>query len=244
MFCPEVVCLPPRCRYLKVYQYSQLSKSSGTTGHSDSWSNSGLGPAGVYLSRCLCLIMPHVLSTTWEKFISEHATRSKSLQRTPTLAPCTPERKSKAHPDPIILSTPHLTNTLPVESFTDSSMGNCTWHNLLSSPSTNSDTFTVGIGACKPKTGNLALHRHEQAEVYYVLSGNGVVRIEGKNYSVTAGDLVFIPGNAEHGVYNYESEEFRFLYCFGVRSFQEIVYRFTKEEEAASGEGMVGQGLS
>lgn len=183
--------------------------------------------------------MPHLLSSTWRKLASRHGTKGKLAQETQKVASYAPKNKSEAPVDPIILSAPHLTSTLPAESFTDSSMGNCTWHNLISSPFTNSNTFTIGIGACKPKTGNLALHRHEQAEFYYVLSGNGVARIEGKDHVVTSGDVVFIPGNAEHGVFNRQTEEFRFLYCFGVGSFQEIVYRFTNREGAVSGNDAV-----
>lgn len=75
------------------------------------------------------------------------------------------------------------------------------------------------------------MHRHKQAEFYYVLSGHGVVRIEGHDNFVKPGDIVFIPGDAEHGVFNHESEEFKFLYCFGVDSFQDVVYRFTQHVE-------------
>lgn len=96
---------------------------------------------------------------------------------------------------------------------------------------TKSDTFTVGIGVCEPKVGTLAMHRHKQAEFYYVLSGTGVVRIEGQDHTVKVGDAIFIPSDAEHGVFNYGWEEFKWLYCFGVDSFQYIVYRFTHDSQ-------------
>lgn len=97
---------------------------------------------------------------------------------------------------------------------------------------TQSDTFTVGIGVCEPRIGTLAIHRHKQAEMYYVISGTSVVKIEGQDHVVKTGDVVYIPGDAEHGVFNYGSEEFRWLYCFGADSFHDIVYRFTNDPRA------------
>lgn len=222
--------------FQKAYLLSSLSKSSveGDDLNFNSLRQSRIDLVGVSLSHHLYQIMPHFLSSTWRRLTSRRTAVGKVAQERPIPTESALGKDSGAPLDPIILSTSHLTSTLPAGSFTDSSMGNCTWHNLLSSPFTKSNTFTVGIGVCQPKTGNLALHRHEQAEFYYVLSGNSVIRIEGKDHVVTAGDVIFIPGNAEHSVFNYGSEEFRFLYCFGVGSFQEVVYRFTKVSGAIS----------
>jgi oxalate decarboxylase/phosphoglucose isomerase-like protein (cupin superfamily) len=68
--------------------------------------------------------------------------------------------------------------------------------------------------------------------VYHVLSGSGIVTVEGKDYQVAKGSSVFVPGDAEHGVRNESEEEFRWFYVFATDSFGDVVYRFTGEMEA------------
>lgn len=44
--------------------------------------------------------------------------------------------------------------------------------------------------------------------------------------------MVFIPGDAEHGIRNLDpGEELRWFYCFAVDGFEEVKYRFSAEEE-------------
>lgn len=87
--------------------------------------------------------------------------------------------------------------------------------------------MSSGIAVCPP-WGSLALHRHRQAEIYYVLSGSGHVEIDGKRVQVGPDTLVWIPGDAEHGVF-CEGEEMRWLYVFPEGSFDSVVYRFSVE---------------
>lgn len=54
----------------------------------------------------------------------------------------------------------------------------------------------------------------------------------GQDHHVSTGDVVYIPGNAEHGVFNeHDIEEFKWLYCFGVDGFDQVIYRFAGETE-------------
>ena len=99
--------------------------------------------------------------------------------------------------------------------------GNASWKTLFSSE------MSAGIACCPPK-GNLGLHKHTQAEVYYILSGRGTVLIEGQHHVLEPGMTVLIPGDAEHGVSNEGSEDFRWLYVFPGR-FEDVVYRFRNE---------------
>ncbi|KAK5092033.1 hypothetical protein LTR70_007900 [Exophiala xenobiotica] len=132
---------------------------------------------------------------------------------------------------PIVLHHAHITS-IPPESFPDKSKGTVSWQTLLSSPSTPTNSLTAGIASCPPRSGYLALHRHKQAEIYHVISGRGVVKIEGVDHEVAGGDVVFIPGDAEHGIWNVSGEEeLRWLYCFAVDGFGEVVYRFSGEEK-------------
>jgi quercetin dioxygenase-like cupin family protein len=46
----------------------------------------------------------------------------------------------------------------------------------------------------------LNVHRHEPAEFYFGLSGEGTVVAKGIEYRIAKGVAVFIPGNTDHGV--------------------------------------------
>ncbi len=54
----------------------------------------------------------------------------------------------------------------------------------------------MGILTCPAERGYLALHRHEQAEVYYILDGTGRMHVAEKVYEVSKGDMIYVPGNA------------------------------------------------
>lgn len=106
------------------------------------------------------------------------------------------------------------------------------WWTLFSADRTATSALTVGlaevpVGAPRPPRG----HTHEQAEVYFFLSGTGEVVIEGESTQVTAGDAVFIPGNIEHMSVNTGKEPLRLLYFFAADSFDEIVYRFPGRDD-------------
>lgn len=113
------------------------------------------------------------------------------------------------------------------ESFSDSSKGLISWKTLISAPQTATDSFTVGIALCPPKEGHLCPHRHNEAEIYHIISGRGIMQIDGHEQEVAAGSVVYIPGDAEHGIRNDDpQEELKWLYVFGTNSFQDIKYRF------------------
>lgn len=136
------------------------------------------------------------------------------------------------HPEkPVILSFPAQEAAQPPSSFDDPSRGTTTWHTLLSSPDTPTTSLSGGVAVC-PRFGTLALHRHRQAEVYYILSGSGEVEIDGRRTRVAKDHVVWIPGDAEHGVFTGD-EELKWFYVFPEGSFEKVVYRFTHEEARA-----------
>ncbi len=113
------------------------------------------------------------------------------------------------------------------ESWRDATSGHVDWWTLFSADRTATSGLTVGVaeipvGAPRPPRG----HTHEQAEVYFFLSGSGVVVIDDESTSVTTGDAVFIPGNIEHMALNTGTEPLRLLYFFAADSFTDIVYKF------------------
>lgn len=131
----------------------------------------------------------------------------------------------------VIISASDLIDC-PPESFPDPtngepSRGEVTWHTLFSSPSTPTDSLSAGVAVCPPFTGHLCVHRHAQAEVYYITKGQGIVTIDGKDSRVAKGSAVFIPGNAEHGIVNDGEEELEWFYVFPTAAFGDIVYRFS-----------------
>jgi quercetin dioxygenase-like cupin family protein len=67
-----------------------------------------------------------------------------------------------------------------------------------------------------------------QPELYHILSGRGIVEIEGSRHKVMEGTTIFIPGDAEHGVYNPGTADFRWLYVFPGK-FEDVVYQFRHE---------------
>ena len=113
------------------------------------------------------------------------------------------------------------------ESWRGDDTGHVDWWTLFSSDRTETSGLTVGlaeipVGAPRPPRG----HLHSQAEVYFFLSGNGEVVVEGESTPVSTGDAVFIPGDTEHMAVNTGAEPLRLLYFFATDSFADVVYRF------------------
>lgn len=115
----------------------------------------------------------------------------------------------------------------PTESWRSTETGFVDWWTLFSADRTDSNSMTVGIaeipvGAPHPERG----HQHTQAELYFIISGDGAVVVNGESTAVAAGDAVFIPGDAEHVAVNTGDVPLRLLYVFAADSFDDIVYRF------------------
>ncbi|KAF2141919.1 uncharacterized protein K452DRAFT_358424 [Aplosporella prunicola CBS 121167] len=119
-------------------------------------------------------------------------------------------------------------------SFAEPNRGNTAWRTLLSASTTSTTSLSAGVAVC-PSNGSLALHRHAQAEIYYILSGAGEVEIDGQRHSVSKDMIVWIPGDAEHGVFCGE-EELEWLYVFPEGRYEDVVYRFSGEMQESAGD--------
>ena len=109
----------------------------------------------------------------------------------------------------------------------DELRGIVAWRTLFSGDKTPTSALTVGVAELPPgASGPGQPHRHPQPEVYYILSGQGVVWVGGKSGDVSAGSAVFIPGNAPHYARNTGADVLRLLYVFAVDSFDEVQYEF------------------
>ena len=103
--------------------------------------------------------------------------------------------------------------------------GQVVWRTLLSADRTPSDSLTLGIAAMQPGDV-LREHRHEQPELYFVVSGEGQVTVDGEARHVRAGTAIFLPGNSRHGIANTGSVELRYIYVFAADSFADVAYVF------------------
>lgn len=120
-----------------------------------------------------------------------------------------------------------LESSFPTTGPNEPNRGNVTWHTLFSSNITPTNSLSSGIARCTAKGGILKHHKHEQAEMYFIIQGKGIVFIDGKEFKVKKGDSVFIPGNAEHAIKNDDEEvDLEFLYVFPTNNFEDVVYQF------------------
>jgi quercetin dioxygenase-like cupin family protein len=104
--------------------------------------------------------------------------------------------------------------------------GDVSWVTLLSGDITPTHAMSAGVAEFMPHGGCLKPHRHAQPEIYFILQGTGILSVDGRETIVTAGDTVFIPGDAEHGIRNETDADLRLFYVFPTDSFADIVYRF------------------
>ncbi|WP_067961135.1 cupin domain-containing protein [Nitrosopumilus sp. Nsub] len=65
--------------------------------------------------------------------------------------------------------------------------------------------FSLGIGE-KTK-----LHKIKSSEIYYILEGNGRLRINNKEYQLKKNDSAYVPPNSEQFFENIGTEELSFL---------------------------------
>jgi quercetin dioxygenase-like cupin family protein len=103
--------------------------------------------------------------------------------------------------------------------------GGVTWKTLVSADLTQSRALTLGVARVPPGE-SLRAHRHEQAEVYLILQGSGVVSVDGSRRTVGPGTAVFLPGDAIHSIECRGDTELRFAYVFAADSFADVAYVF------------------
>jgi quercetin dioxygenase-like cupin family protein len=108
----------------------------------------------------------------------------------------------------------------------DDQRGRAVWTRLFSQGETPTNSMTAGVAELA-QGGFLAPHRHPQAEIYYLLNGQGTVTVDGVAHIVGAGTALFIPGGSEHAIRNDASEPLQFLYVFAVDRIEDVAYTFS-----------------
>jgi mannose-6-phosphate isomerase-like protein (cupin superfamily) len=58
---------------------------------------------------------------------------------------------------------------------------------------------------------------HSVDEVYYVIEGNGYIKLDGKDRQITQGTSVFVPAKADHR-FHWNKQDLVIFYVFGGRT--------------------------
>lgn len=67
-------------------------------------------------------------------------------------------------------------------------------------PSLSVGVYSLAAGATDPQSP------HGEDEVYYVISGRGMIRVAGENRPVTAGSVVLVGKGVEHKFHSIEAD--------------------------------------
>lgn len=135
---------------------------------------------------------------------------------------------------PVVLSKQDI-DSLPVLGFPEPGRIVGGFQNIFADESTPTNELTFGVARFPARTSQQtsfeALHRHNPAEFYYILSGHMVIILEGVYHNVTAGHAIYIPGDSEHGFCNPSSnDELVFVWGFATDGFSKIEYRWLEEQ--------------
>ncbi|MCR8546687.1 cupin domain-containing protein [Salipiger sp. P9] len=114
----------------------------------------------------------------------------------------------------------------PLEGGEDPAFGSVLWRTLFCADRTPTKGMVLGIAEFGPM-GTLLPHRHGPAEIYFGLSGSGVVTIDGVPHPLGPEIALYIPDDAEHGTVA-GPEGLRFLYIFPRDRFADVEYRFSQ----------------
>ncbi|WP_067334295.1 cupin domain-containing protein [Stappia indica] len=106
------------------------------------------------------------------------------------------------------------------------------WHGLeatrfklvFSSDRTSTEELTFGLAELEPGK-ELPRHRHEEAEVYVILSGEGMCEVDGEEHRLQGGLALHIPSGAPHRTLAHGQEPLRWLFAFAADGFDDIRYR-------------------
>ncbi|MFK8101435.1 MAG: cupin domain-containing protein [Saprospiraceae bacterium] len=79
-------------------------------------------------------------------------------------------------------------------------------------PDNDGIDLPYSLASAKLLVGTASLpHRLKSKELYYFLSGEGVIYVDGVAQAVQTGDIVLVPGNAEQYVENKGAIDLSFL---------------------------------
>jgi quercetin dioxygenase-like cupin family protein len=125
---------------------------------------------------------------------------------------------------------------VPLEAWDDPVRGVVSWRTLLGGDRAPGRSLTLGVAEVTEQAGAEAkLHRHAQDEAYYILSGLGILDIDGVEHPLSPGATAFIPGYAWHAARAVGTAPLRLLYVFPADSFADIIYEFPETLDKSGG---------
>jgi len=77
----------------------------------------------------------------------------------------------------------------------------------------NKDSLAAGVLVLKPGEEDTQTP-HDSDEVYYIISGNGFLKIKDKDYKVSKDKLFFVAKDVEH-CFHGNTKDLKVLYFFG-----------------------------
>ncbi len=77
----------------------------------------------------------------------------------------------------------------------------------------NRDSLAAGILVLQPGEQDTQ-EPHQSDEVYFIISGDGFLKIQNKNYKISKDKLFFVAKNVEH-FFHGNTKELKVLYFFG-----------------------------
>ncbi|MGQ0376731.1 MAG: cupin domain-containing protein [Nitrososphaerota archaeon] len=77
----------------------------------------------------------------------------------------------------------------------------------------NKDTLAAGVLVLQPGEKDTQAP-HDSDELYYVIRGNGYLKIDKKDYTIEEGKTFFVPKNMEHYFFG-NTKELVVIYFFG-----------------------------
>ncbi len=86
--------------------------------------------------------------------------------------------------------------------------GNNYFHTFI-----NRDTLATGVLVLQPGEKDTQ-EPHESDELYFILNGDGFLKIKDKDYSVSKNKMYFVAKNIEH-YFHGNAKELKVLYFFG-----------------------------
>jgi len=72
------------------------------------------------------------------------------------------------------------------------------------------DSYTLRVFKIAPG-GQTPKHRHDWEHVNHVISGKGILMIDGVDYEIGEKDYAFVPPNTEHQFSNPYDDDFEFI---------------------------------
>ncbi|MDK2824561.1 MAG: hypothetical protein PWQ67_1527 [Clostridia bacterium] len=59
--------------------------------------------------------------------------------------------------------------------------------------------------------GNSPKHQHPWPHINFIVSGNGILYMNGQEYPIKAGSIAYVPNNIEHQYINTSTEDLSFI---------------------------------